>query len=442
MLNSILNIKPFSFLKSKEIRMLIVVGVLYRITVFLTYYNVTIFPDTFGYQNLANYFVANGLKGYDGTRTLGYPLFILLAFGKNSILIIYQFILGIITWLFWYNSLLNLNFRKKQSFYITLFLGSFIHTFFFETAILIESVTLFFMSWIFYLISDGFLNDDSKRQNYLMAFLLSYLVILKPFFAFIPFVLYGAFILSDFNIRKFINHKIIILFSTVFTYLGISYINKINTGYFVSTTYFGLNLSQNCVYFAENTSNKYKEIGKLYAKHREKTIQENKDPAMTIWNGIDEIQNHTGIEYFPEFSDYLGKYAKETIVLNKKEYIKQVITISWFDFWKTDIYWKYKNFAVPFINKIYLLIWYVQKTILFCLKLSFVLLIPYYIVRYLKNGKITFEIVVVTTVFAASVLQAIVTYGTNARYSFPFEFLIIIIVLMFLREKGIKFLKS
>ena len=47
-------------------------------------------------------------------------------------------------------------------------------------------------------------------------------------------------------------------------------------------------------------------------------------------------------------------------------------------------------------------------------------------------------------VFGTSFLQAIVTYGTNDRYSFPFEFIIIIAVFLYLKEKGFasKYLNS
>lgn len=442
MLERVINIKPISFIKSKEIRKLIILGALFRIIIFASYFNVTIFPDSAGYDFLANYFIEFGLKNYDGTRTLGYPMLIILAFGKHTILIFYQFILGIITWIFWYKTLLNLNFNRKQSFYIILFLGSFIHIFFFETAILIESVTLFFMSLVFYLISNGFLNSSNKKQDWIMVFLTGYLILLKPFFVFIPFIIYGFYLLNNFNFGKIIDHKIIIIVNALFIYLGISYINKINTGHFVSTTFLGLNLSQNCVYFAENTSDEYKEFGKVYAKQREINTKENKDPAMAIWHGINELKATSGIEYFPDYSAYLGDYAKETISLNKEKYLKQVVTISWLDFWNTDIYWNYNNFKIPYINKIFLLVWYIQKTILIIFKFGFVLLVPLYIIRFIKNKKITFELVVATIVFAASVLQAIITFGTNSRYSFPFEYLMIIIVLMFMREQRLNFLNK
>ena len=49
--------------------------------------------------------------------------------------------------------------------------------------------------------------------------------------------------------------------------------------------------------------------------------------------------------------------------------------------------------------------------------------------------------IIMSVIFMASVLQAILTYGTNNRFSFPFEFLIIISGLLYFKEKDWWFLK-
>ena len=40
----------------------------------------------------------------------------------------------------------------------------------------------------------------------------------------------------------------------------------------------------------------------------------------------------------------------------------------------------------------------------------------------------------VVVVFAGSVLQGLVTFGTNVKYSFPYEFLMIFTVLLFVKN--------
>ena len=79
-------------------------------------------------------------------------------------------------------------------------------------------------------------------------------------------------------------------------------------------------------------------------------------------------------------------------------------------------------------------IWLVQNAILLVFKFTFLLLVPFYVLKFLLNRKVTIELIIITVVFGASVLQGLVTYGTNSKYAFPFEFLIIILVLLFLKK--------
>src|SRR5690606_32312777 len=191
-----------------------------------------------------------------------------------------QLLIGIVTWVFWYKTLLNLKFSRKKSFYFTLFLGSFLHIFLYETSVMLETVLLLVISWIFYLISDGYLEKDDKKTDWLMVILVGYLIMLKPFFVYVPFLVYGFSVLKNFSFKKIISHKIIVVLSGLFFYFGWSYVNKLHTGHFVSSTFLGLNMAQNCVHFAENTTEEYKELGEIYAKHREIASKENKAPAM------------------------------------------------------------------------------------------------------------------------------------------------------------------
>ena len=81
--------------------------------------------------------------------------------------------------------------------------------------------------------------------------------------------------------------------------------------------------------------------------------------------------------------------------------------------------------------------WYLQRVFLILFRLSFLLLVPFYIYQFFKNKIVTNEVIIVAIVFGNSVLQAIVTFGTNDRYSFPYEFIMIILVLMFFKNKVI-----
>lgn len=426
---------------NKEIRVLIGVGLLFRILLSILYFHVTIFPDSEGYLFLAEKLLKLDLSFYNGERSPGYPLFISLAFGSTVLTVIYQILLGIVTSVYWFKTILNLNFDSKSALYVTLFLQSFLQIHFYERIILVESLTLFFVSLLFYFLSANYLESKNLKKDILIGLILGVLVLIKPFYAFIPFVVYGFTVAKNFKISRIINSKLIILLFPLLSYFGWSYVNKVNTGYFVSTTFYGLNLSQNCVYFAEKTTPEYNWIGSIYAKHRDKLIVENSklephlktDIAMTIWDAQSELLPKTA-HSFPKLSEKLGNYAVVTIKKNPWEYLKQVVFRSWFDFWKPKIYWDYNSFSFPFVNKVFLGIWYLQTILIWLFKLLFLLLIPYHFILFLKTRVITSELIFTTIIFLTSVLQALVTYGGNARFSFPFEYIMMLVVLLFVRK--------
>lgn len=420
------------FVKSNEVKFLILFGFLYRIVLFGFYFTITKWPDSWSFMNMASYLTKFDLSGYSGERSPGYPLLIALGFGTMRITIIYQFIIGVFTWVIVYKLLQKLNFTNKNALWITVYLQTLLYVFFYESAILIESFTVFLLAMIAYILADNYFDKKDKKIEWVFSFLLGYLALTKPFFAYIPFVLYAFTVLYNFSWKQIINQKIIILIFPLLAYFGWSYINKLNTGYFVSTTYFGLNISQNCVHFAEKGPKEYNWIVEPYVKAREERIIEGKDVAMSVWQANEESYQYK-YPYFPECSYYLGEYAKETIKNNPYDYWKQVITKSWFDFWRIRNYWHFEELKC--CKPIFKWVWRAQKITLYFFKWAFLLLVSFYVFQFFKRKKITFEIVMVVIIFAGSWLQSIVTYGTNVKYAYPYEFLMIIVVLLFFKKE-------
>ena len=68
----------------------------------------------------------------------------------------------------------------------------------------------------------------------------------------------------------------------------------------------------------------------------------------------------------------------------------------------------------------------------------------FYLYLFIKNRKITFEMIIITLVFSSAVLQALVTFGNNSRFCFPFEFAMIVVVFLFVKNhiKRPKFLNN
>jgi hypothetical protein len=408
---------------------LVLFCILVRVVIILLYRHVTIFPDTGDYIELGKLLFKFNLSGYSGVRTPGYPVLIALSANYLPLTVALQILLGIGTTLYTYKTLLVTGFRTTVALYVATILGNLLHVVFYETNILTETLTLFFITLLTYhtvkLFKEGY---KGFEQLFVIGLLCGYLTLIKPFYFFLAPLIYGLYTLNRFSFRKIINPALSLPLLSCITFFGWSYVNYINTGHFVSTTYFGINVAQNCVQFAENVPEEYKNIGNIYARHREQAIKENKDVAMTIWDAQDDLQKETGLSLV-ELSSKLNDYGRAAIKQNKLGYAKQVL-VSWIAFWGSDMYWNYEDFHSPWVRHPFLAIWYITKYLLIGCKIIFLLFTPMYVIRYFKTKVIDTQSVLYALIIVTSMLQAVVAYGTNARYCFPFELLIVISVLL------------
>ena len=420
---------------SKNLKLLISIEVIFRLILFSIFYSsVTIYPDSEGYIELAKRMSSFNLSNYNGLRSPGYPLLISFVNSNLYAVIFIQFGLGIVTSVFQYKTLVHFDFSKKNSLMITLFISSFLNVFFFETCILVETFVLFLMSAFVYLLSKTPFQNQNFRLDFLMSFILGYLVLIKSFYIFIPFLLIFWLVLIRLNFKSIFRKGFVILIFPLISFLSWSYINKVNIGQFSSSGISGLYLAQNCVYFAEDAPKEFDWISKPYVTYREKSISENRDVAMAIWYAYEDGAYDKYNLSLPQFSVELGKFAKATIKENPIAYFKQVITKSWFDFWKPTINWSYEGFNFKYINKLLFGIWHLQSVLMVLIKVGFIFVFCFQLVQFIRNKKLVFEFLLSSIVFSVSVLQALATYGTNNRFSYPFEFMMIISVLLFLKS--------
>lgn len=414
------------------VRNLILLSLLVRLVVAVFYQHVTTFPDSFGYTPLAKLISAGSLNGYTGERSPGYPVLISLCGNNLTVTAIVQVILGLFSVALTYKIMLRAGFGKRLSFFATLGFNCLLHVIFYETAILTECLTLFVILLVTSITLKYIEEGAGQKTAFLLSLLLGYLVLIKPFYIYLPFLIYCLNALKGTNLKRRLLNGLTILVGPVIAFTGWSYVNEINTGHFTSTTYFGVNIAQNCVSFAEKAPEEYRYISDIYVKHRQQTIAQNKDVAMSIWFAYPELKKKTGLSDI-ELNMLLGRYGKEIIKNNPLDFAKQVF-ISWKGFWDVDIYWNYNRFKVSEANKVFLGLWYIQYAILLTVKLLFLICVPMVIYRSFRYRTISAEFVLTVIIISTSLLQAAATFGTNARYSYPFEFLMGIVVFRIIKN--------
>ena len=414
------------------VKTIVITAVFIRLIIAFLYGQMTSYPDSEGYISLGLRLLNLNLSEYEGERSPGYPFLLALCSlpfmsSHGTIppgIFLPQMMIGIATLVLLYKTCLLLGVKRNLALVISLCFTFYVPAVFFDLAILTESLTLFVISLIFYFFFQEMLGK--KNRVVWLIILCSYLVLIKTFYIFLPFILFAVLLIK----KRLFKYTLIFVFPLL-AFLGWSYVNKVNTGYFVSTTFYGFNLAQNCVAFAENTTPEYQEIGDIYTRYRDNRTTD-KEKAMVIWEAYPELQEKTGLS-FPDLSKKLYDYSIATIKENPGSYMKQVF-ISWRDFWKTSFYWEPHNFAVPEASQPILYITNMERVLFQLIKILFVLLMPYNIVMAIKKRKIEPALVISVAILAASVSQALITYGTNSRFSFPLEALMLISVLINLIE--------
>ena len=416
---------------------LLVFGILARVLIY-AFYNghVSIFNDSGGYIAIAEMVKNWDFGQYNGTRTPGYPFFIFLANLSLPIIALYQSLIGILT-----SFMLFYIFRKQSkdinfSILVGLIPSVFLHLLFYERAILTESLTLFslvFCIWV--LFKTNFFSKPLSLFHVLIIGLVATLALLvRPMFIILPPFIAFYYLVLNFKSGIFHNAIRILLFCipAFLFYSFWSSFNEKHTGYKAITAYSGINVAQTTVFFLEEADNEFKTIREHHIRKRDSLIVHGGDPAMAIWYVYQDLEKKDSLTV-AEFSQLLKPMNDNLISNNKFSYLKQV-AISWIDFWNTGMMWNYDSFAIKPIKWVLAGFWlFIMTPIIILLKIIFLVICVHHFYKRIRNRKLlfTFEFFCVLLILGASVGQALVTFGSNARFSMPFFPLILIVVFQF-----------
>lgn len=422
-------------LNNKHIYGLILLLFVAKLFFFIRYDNFSEAPDSWAFNHFVKELINDNFDDYLGERTPGYPYVIYLLNHDKILVVVVQMLMGIVTAVFWFKTLLNLNFSHKIAFYVTLFSSLYLQNFFYETFILAETFMLLLNSILFYFLLNNYFEKKEIIVEIILSILITILILVKPFFIFYPFLIFALYLIKNFSFKKLVSVKLILFILPMYAYFSWCSFVEEKIGYFEPTAYFGLNLAQNCLYFAEKGPKEYDYIMKPYVKYREEMLQNGEDASMAVWKVWGG--QHLAPKYtkFADVTNQFGKYAKATIATNLGDYFYYSITNSWFDFWKVFDMKPHMKFQDNMFNSVISVINSIQIFIVLILKFVFLLLSFYYLYDLIKNRKINAVMILLAFIHAAAILQALVVYGTNAKYAFPYEFFMLVVVLLFLKEK-------
>ncbi|MGJ8683069.1 MAG: glycosyltransferase family 39 protein [Nonlabens sp.] len=414
-------------------------SIIIRLLVFLFYNGITYFPDSGDYIELSDLLLNGELIGYHGARTPGYSMFLAFLGNQHWLVVIVQNLLGLLS-LFFIYKIAEQWISRKGAIIIGILLSSYLPFVFYDFAILTESLSAFLLVvLVWYMNKTKFFAKDCERSVYVkLGLVCAALFLVRPFFIYVPFLIVSFIAATHFKeFKRHIFLLFLLLIIPVITLIGWNSFNKFNTGVFMTSSYEGINLTQIGTSFYEKLPEEYKEEREILLKHRNEIVATQPDHVypMTVWFARKELKIETGLDNL-ELSLHLKKMSKNLLMDNPIEYGKQ-IGVSFYKFFgaESTLLWNVEKFNSNYIRKGLIGLWiYGQQYILILLNISFLILSLIFLLknRILKNWGII-QFLVLLVILGAG-FQAMITFGTNSRFCYPFTFFILIFVLKYLHN--------
>ncbi|MFV0572251.1 MAG: hypothetical protein ACK5M1_07465 [Xanthomarina gelatinilytica] len=432
--------KTLKFLNTKiskyPVAILLTYGILLRILVVVCYNAITIFPDTQNYIDLANTLLNFDVINYSGERTPGFPTLIALAGGNLYITIFFQLILGLLAMYLMYDFFKLKSQDIPFAFWCSTITTSFIYVIFYEFAILTESLTYFMLTLTFWFIEKFHILklSASIKHYFILSLILGCLYLTRPMFIYVPIGFSLFYLVKNFNfdIRKTFIKSLSMSLLPLVTFYAWCSVNEKNINQFTSSYYLGINLAQVATSFFDKAPEEHRLIRDIFVKHRAYIEANEPDYAypMTVWYAYDELLEKTQLSP-PNLSNKLGEISKKLFKKYPGLYLKQV-GISWLHFWnaRNALMWNVDKFENRFIRRGLIGLWiYIQGNILIAIHFLFVLFVFKKIIQFFTSGfHLDSDLFLVAIVMGGSLAQALVTFGTNSRFAFPYLPLIVYFV--------------
>ena len=429
-----------TFINKHALVTLLTLGVLARIIIALLYKSITIYPDSEDYIRLGNLITEFNLENYPGNRTPGYPILIAIANNSLLITILFQLSLGLLN----IYLLFDFSYRKTKdrniAFWITFITSSFLHFIFYEFAILTETLTVFLVIFSFWIIEryQLFQTETPKKYYLLLSTILSWLYLTKPMFIYFSLGFALFYLVKQFknNIRETLIKSILVILIPFLTYFTWNNFNKRNIGYFTNTYYFGINLAQTATSFFDKAPDEDALIRDIFVKNRDSIAEHipRKYP-MSAWAAYYDVMEKTNNSYTPQDLSYeFGRISKNLFKKHPDLYLKQVCNSAFLFFGNEDsLKWNYRTFDNKYALYGLGFIWSkFQKYVLVLFNILFLIFSINTLFLFFKSKCKLFDtnLFIVCIVLSGALAQALVAFGSNSRFAFPFLPLIVYFVVI------------
>lgn len=398
-------------------------------------YQPTPFGDTAAYLRLAKVVAGLSLRGYDGTRTPGYPAFLALVGEDPHRVWLGQTVLGLlitlgIYWVCWRLSR-NAPLAAGVAGMYSLLPGQL----FFEAALLTETLTTFFVvGCLVVLLALQLSPTESSAAVWaaLLGLSASLAGLTRPLFFVLPAILlpFVWFSGAAGGRTRWVRSAAFSLAPILLLGSWLGFIHS-KYGMLSPTVMGGYSLVQHTGAFFEYLPDEAAPIRDTYLRYREAQIAARGTQTNAIWDAIPELSRASGLGFY-DLSREMQRLSLWLIREHPELYGRSVAE-GWVAFWKAPIYWDLSAFSsVPLRTGMALYASF-TRGILILFNLAFLMLCA----GALAIGQVRRALVRHATVSAGaamvlgiSIAQTLLDHGDNPRFLIPLQMVVVMVVVL------------
>ena len=417
--------------------LLLVTGVGIRVLLWSVYEPIH-HSDTSSYFSVARAISTGDFSDYQGRRTPGYPILLILAGLDPATVWLYQMAAGLLVSALLFYLTLQLTNRAWWAALVGMTYNLNLAQLFYEANLISETMTTLAVTVtvsLLFLVS-GQLYRGARVLRGLGALGLAagWAVLTRPQFAFVPVLVGGLVGLSTFSMgrcaKRGIRRACVAGLPGVLLMLGWSSFNYSQVGYFALSTFQGFNLTNHSVAWIETAPERYATVRDVLLKYREEKVARTGRHSMAVFEALPELQEATGLS-MPALSKELQEMSIAIFLRNPLRYGLAVMG-AWTDFWLAPNYWRLERLRPPSLARPLERAWNVEKWVLRFLNAAFLALVGVLILSgsvHLQSKKGLQMVSVVAVVLFSSWIQALTEYGENPRYGITVQPLVVLFVL-------------
>ena len=378
--------------------------------------------DSPSYAALGEMIQTGSFSNYDGRRTPGYPLFMLLLGYNNHLIRLFQHLCGLIS-IFLVYKVLRLELPARSCWPLLILMGFSIQFPFYESIIQTEALSVLAIMASLYFFSAPTTHPISNLT--VASLIASVGALIRPHLIILVPIYIGLYAIQHrHSFRRIITGGVSLALPFVILVGGWVGFNYITISRVTFTTLPKGDLIAHMIHYVSDADDKYGEVKyafeKAFTVKRESVdIADDNRAGYTSYAG--QLLRERGITNKLDLADTIHSMAVDLIKKHPFIYFKEVLS-AWLRFWRVHIIIYAECFPKnSFLYDIALYLWLPIKCLWLVINSIFVLFIPLFLLLIMTPERRRLLVTIYCLLLGASASQALTQYYDNARFAVPFQ---------------------